>query len=99
MKKYILSALIVGLMASCTMTRPYTATNNSLGEKTGISKTNIIFGSSAGDNLGAGLIITNKKFGVIEAAKKGGISTIGAVDVKTTNYLFFTKVEIIVSGE
>jgi hypothetical protein len=99
MKKYILSGLIVGLMASCTMTRPYTATNNSLGDKTGVSKTTLIFGSSSGDNLGAGLIVTNKKFGVIEAAKKGGIDKIGAVDVKTTNYLFFSKVEIIVSGE
>jgi len=99
MKKYLLSGLIIGLMASCTITRPYTATNNSLGTKKGISKTNIILGTSSGDNLAAGLIVTNKNFGVIEAAKKGGINKIGAVDVKTTNYIFFTKVEVIVSGE
>jgi hypothetical protein len=41
----------------------------------------------------------NKNFGIVEAAKNGKISKIGAVDIKTTSYVFFVKKEFIVSGE
>jgi len=99
MKKYIIGALTVGLMASCSLTRPYAVTNNPLGSKKGVSTTGIILGGSQGEELAVGLFVTNKDFGVIEAAKKGKITKIGAVDVKTTNYIFFTKVEVIVTGE
>jgi hypothetical protein len=33
------------------------------------------------------------------AAKKGKIDKIATVDVKTTNFILFQKVEIIVTGE
>jgi|TARA_B110000902_G_C14227567_1_gene557606 hypothetical protein len=99
MKKIYIGILAIGLMSSCSITRPYAVTNNTLGPKKGVSKTNIIFGRSAGEQLAVGLIVTNKDFGVIEAAKNGKIKTIGSVDVKTTNYIFFQKVEVIVTGE
>ncbi len=99
MKKYIYGSIIIGMMASCSMTRPYAVTNNKLGSKTGVSKTNIIFGASTGNALSSGVFVTNKNFGVIEAAKNGKVSKIGAVDVKTTNFLLFQKVEVIVTGE
>ena len=99
MKKYIIALSAIGLMASCSITRPYTATNNPIGSKVGKSETGVIFGTSAGDELAVGVFVLNKNFGVIEAAKKGKINKIATVDVKTTNYLFFQKVEIIVTGE
>jgi hypothetical protein len=99
MKKLIIGILAIGSMASCSMTRPYTATNNPIGAKVGKSETKIIFGASQGDQLAVGLIVTNKNFGVIEAAKKGKIDKIATVDVKTTNFYIFQKVEIIVTGE
>lgn len=95
--KALLLGGIVIAATSCTMTRPYTATNNPIGDEVGKSKTTLIFGTSSGMNLSSGFS-TNKNFGVIEAAKKGGIDKIGCVDVRTTNYLIFQKVEIIVRG-
>lgn len=91
-------AALVALQ-SCSITRPYTATNNPIGSKVGTSETTLIFGSSAGTNLEAGLISTNKKFGVIQAARKGKINKVATVDVKTTNFVIFQKVEVIVTGE
>ncbi len=99
MKKYIIALSAIGLMASCSITRPYTATNNPIGSKVGKSQTGVILGTSAGDELAVGLFVLNNNFGVIEAAKKGKINKIATVDVKTTNYLFFQKVEVIVTGE
>lgn len=98
MKTIITGIVAVALVSSCALTRPYAVTNNTVGERTGVSKTTIIFGASGGTTLSTG-IVTNKDFGVIEAAKKGKISKVGSVDVKTTNYLFFQKVEVIVTGE
>ena len=99
MKKYILGMMAVAAMASCSTIRPYTATNNPIGSKVGKSETSIIMGTSSGDQLAVGLIVTNGNFGVIEAAKKGKIDKIATVDVKTTNFIFFQKVEVIVTGE
>jgi hypothetical protein len=99
MKKFIFGALAALSLTSCAMTLPYAVTNNAVGEKTGISKTNVFFGATGawGGNIATG-IVTNKNFGVIEAAKKGKITVIGSVDVKTTNYFLFQKVEVIVTG-
>lgn len=99
MKKLLFLFLAVSILTSCSVTRPYTATNNPIGDKVGKSETSVIFGTSAGDQLAVGMIVTNKNFGVIEAAKKGKITKIATVDVKTTNFIFFQKVEIIVTGE
>ena len=86
------------VLASCSTTVPYAATNNPIGSSVGKSKTTLILGGAGSGNLEAG-ISTNKNFGVIEAAKKGNIERLATVDVKTTNFIFFQKVEIIVTGE
>lgn len=101
MKKTIIGSVLAIALTSCSVTMPYAVTNNPVGGKKGVSKTTVIFGSSGawGGSIQQGLITTNKKFGVIEAAKKGGIERIGSVDVKSTNFVFFTKVEVIVTGE
>lgn len=101
MKKIIFSGALAIVLTSCSVTMPYAVTNNTVGEKRGISKTNLILGTTGawGGNIQAGLFSTNKNFGVIEAAKKGKIETIGSVDIKTTNYILFKKVEVIVTGE
>ena len=44
-------------------------------------------------------IMLNKEFGIVDAAKNGKITKIGAIDLKVTNYVFFVKKEFIVSGE
>lgn len=88
------------LLASCTTYLPYTATNNEIGSKVGTSKTGIIFGTAGYRNLGAGLFVTNKNYGVIEAAKDAGIQKIATVDLKIKDYLkIFKQVEIVVTGE
>jgi hypothetical protein len=97
--KYLSIAIAATLLASCTLTRPYTATNNPIGSKVGVSKTTCVFGGSYGRNLSAGLFVTNKNFGVIEAAKNGGIEKVATVDIKTQNLFFIQKVEVIVTGE
>lgn len=95
----IMAFAVVVLFASCSLTRPYTATNNPIGSKTGKSETTLILGTSSGQNLQAGLYSTNNDFGVIEAARKANIDKIATVDVKTTNFILFQKVQVIVTGE
>lgn len=94
--KKIIGIFVVGLtFASCSITSPVTATNNRIGDKVGISKTTCVFW---GGGLSSGLVL-NSNYGVQEAAKKGGITTIATVDRKVTNFLFFSKLELIVTGE
>ncbi len=101
MKKLIIACVAGITLSSCAATLPYAVTNNPVNCKKGVSTTNVIFGTSGawGGSIQQGVYSTNKKFGVIEAAKKGKIETIGSVDIKTTNYLIFKKVEVIVTGE
>jgi len=104
MKKIKAFVAIAGLFAftSCSITYPYTATNNPIGDKVGRSKTTIIFGGAGGaggGNIQNGVFSTNKNFGVIEAARKGDIDKVATVDIKATNFVFFQKVEVIVTGE
>lgn len=95
----LLAAGTIALMTSCSLTTPVTATNNEIGTKEGRSSTIILGGTAGYGQLGYGAFVTNKNYGVIEAAKKGGIDKIGTVDVKVTSYIIFKKVELIVSGE
>lgn len=97
--KYILSICVIGaFLTSCSVTLPYTATNNPIGAKKGTSETTILFGAASNANLGYGLVL-NKNYGVIEAAKNGEIDKIATVDIKVTNFYLFQKAEIIVTGE
>lgn len=98
LKNITFIATLAIIFASCSVTYPYTATNNPIGSKRGVSKTTIIFGGANEHNLGAG-IVTNKNYGVIEAAKKGKVDKIATVDIKVTNLILFRKAEIIVTGE
>lgn len=89
---------IVAFISSCTTIYPVTATNNPIGSKTGSSKTAIL--GTAGGNGGLGLgLVFNGDYGVIEAAENGNIEKVATVDIKVTDYIIFTKAEIIVTGE
>ncbi|MDA7803121.1 TRL-like family protein [Crocinitomix sp.] len=94
--KKLISAFIIGLVAvSCSTVMPITATNNEIGDKVGESSTSCIFGVGG---ISSGLV-TNKNYGVQEAAKNGGLTTIATVDLKVQNFLFFTKNTLIVTGK
>lgn len=93
----MLVALAAVILSSCSTVMPYTATNNAIGSKKGTSSTAILFGMAGTNNLGVGLVF-NKDYGVIDAVKDGGITTVATVDIKVTNYILFQKAEIIVTG-
>ena len=88
---------VVALLSSCSLTMPYAVTNNAIGDKKGKSES-IILGVAGAGNLGSGIVF-NKNYGVLEAVKKGGLTTVATVDIKVTNYYFFQKAQIIVTGE
>ena len=107
-KSIFIAFVCAAMLSSCAVTVPSKVTNNPIGTKRGVSTT-ISIGSGLGrfakrpmpvtaNTIYQGLIF-NKNFGIIEAAQKGKISKIGAVDLKITSYVFFTKLEYIVSGE
>ena len=100
MKKITAMFLISGtlLASSCTLVRPYAVTNNEIGEEVGVSRTTLIFGASAGNNLEQALYSTNPNFGVIEAARNGNIDKVATVDVESSNYGIISTVKIIVTG-
>ena len=88
---------IVALLSSCSVTMPYAATNNAIGSKRGTSET-ILLGVANSNMLSSGYVF-NKKYGVLDAVKDGGLTTVATVDIKVTNYILWKKAEIIVTGE
>jgi hypothetical protein len=107
-KNLIIASASAILLSSCALTVPFTVTNNEVGSKVGTSSTICLFSGGGASSAqlspvhGYGMyngIMLNKNFGIVEAAKNGKISKIGAVDIKTTSYVFFVKKEFIVSGE
>ena len=96
--KLLAIAVIAVVLTSCSTIIPVTATNNPIGASVGKSKTTLVFGAASRNNLENGLS-TNKNYGVIEAAQNGNIDLIATVDLKITNFVFFQKVELIVTGE
>ncbi|MCC5922669.1 MAG: hypothetical protein JJT77_02690 [Crocinitomicaceae bacterium] len=95
----ILLCILLIALCNCTTTIPISATNNSIGEKEGISRTTVILGTvNTNNNLATGLIVSNSEFGVIEAVKNGKIELVSTVDMKIANYFFFKRVELIVNG-
>lgn len=103
LKKISILGAVALLFASCSITRPLAVTDNSLGEKVGKSKNTCVFGMKS-PKAGAGVIISsgicfNKKYGIVDAVKNGGIKTVGAVDIKVTNFYLWRNYELIVAGE
>ena len=96
--KVLIVVVVAFLATSCTVVRPYAVTNNQIGDAVGVSKTTLIFGASAANELEQAMFSTNKNFGVIEAAKNGNIDKVATVDVESSNYYFFSTVKIIVTG-
>jgi hypothetical protein len=98
--KNIIGVSLVSLIfTSCAVTSPMSVTNNLVGSKIGVSKTICLGGAPGSGKTQYHGIILNNNFGIVEAAKNGKISKIGAIDVKVTNYIFFQMKEMIVSGE
>lgn len=106
MKNLFLIVTTALLFSSCAVTTPFLITNNPIGKKTGTSSTICLFAPpQAPFSIASQLsryyhgLMLNKDFGIVEAAKNGGITKIGAIDLKVTSYIFFKKKEFIVSGE
>lgn len=49
--------------------------------------------------VSGGWCFNDKKYSIADAAANGGISKVATVDLKITNYVFFFKYELIVTGE
>lgn len=80
---------VAAMLTSCSVTLPLSVSAAPIGNKVGISKTVVLFGNWQ----------LNRDFGIGEAAKNGGIKGgVATADIKTTNYIFFQKKEIIVQG-
>lgn len=96
-----LFVLVAAMITSCSMTTPYAVTNNPIGSKTGevTNKCMFIPEGLANNVTAAGLCFNNKGYSVYEAAKKAGISKIGAVDLKVSRKIFYREYTLIVSGE
>ena len=90
MKKLFFAALCCGLLASCSISKPITATSNPTGNKCGESSYTIWLGFIGSPNAD-GSINT--------AAKKAGISRISHVDQNVKNCLIFKKYITRVYGE
>lgn len=87
--KFLLVAMVAMIVASCSVTVPVTVSKAEIGDLRGVSKSTVFMG-----------IYFNKKYGIKEAAKKGGInSAIATVDEKTINYIIFQKKELIVTAK
>lgn len=82
--------ILLGGLSSCTLTVPHAVTEHPIGDKKGISKSTVLFGS----------IYLNGDYSVAEAAKNGKIKgPISTVDIKTTSYFIFSVKELIVTGD
>ncbi len=107
MKKLFFAA-VAGLVlgTSCTTIEPVTATDNPIGNKVGTSSNNCVFslgrmvtaGGEGFQQIGNGMCFSST-YGLKEAVDNGGINKVATVDLKSTWYVFFTKYELIVTGE
>lgn len=104
MKKIIKSIAVIlsiTIFASCSTTLPYEVTNNPIGTKVGKSSTATIFGWEGGwfNRPSSTGWRFNKNYSIYDAAKKGGITRVATVDLKTTSFILYRKYELIVTGE
>jgi predicted small secreted protein len=83
----VLAAAIV--VMGCASTVPGFATDNPIGSKIGEASATTWFG-----------LLTTGDRGIITAANNGGISRIGAIDYRSTNYLGIVRLETtVVAGD
>jgi hypothetical protein len=88
--KVLMCGLLAVAVSSCTITAPLTASTAEIGDKRGESETVVLFGA----------IYLNKDYGVKQAAENGKItSAIATMDVRTTNFLIFSKKALIVTAK
>ncbi len=108
LKSILFASVSAVILSSCAVTTPFAITNNEVGSKTGTSKTKCYFTGMGAKSALAPInpygymyngIMSNKNFGIVEAAKNGKITKIGAVDIKITSHFFYVTKEFIVSGE
>ena len=90
LRTFIALLAIAGIMSSCSVTLPVTATGNEIGDKVGTSQA---FG------LFDGVLWVEGDASITTAAENGGISKISTIDQKTTIIMGLTWYETIVTGE
>lgn len=108
LKNLLIISIISIVFASCSVTMPFAVTNNEIGGKRGMS-TNVCIlsppmkagsGPSGVSRMGSSGMCLNSNYGLQEAIKRGRLEeAIGSVDIKTTNYVFFTRYQMIVTGK
>lgn len=88
MKKFILSALVLTSLVSCSSSRPITATSNVIGHDKGEAcERNVLF-----------IIPLSTDRGVHKAAKNGSLETISTVDSESFYSFFYNSTCTIVHG-
>lgn len=89
-KTVIAMFAIAGMMSSCALTLPVTATSNAVGTKVGTAKATGYLG----------VLFFDQDASIQTAAKNGGITQISTVDIKHTSILnLVITYETIVTGE
>jgi hypothetical protein len=91
MKKALMAlvvALALVLLASCVSTYPLAGATGKVGSRVGTSTVTSILGFPYSGDAG-----------IVAAAKNGGISTVGTVDVKVNWMVFTTTITTVVTGE
>ena len=105
MRKLIaFGGLVLTVLWSCSITRPFAITSNEIGDKVGKVSCTCI-GTPPPESIkppvaAAGVLcFGTNNFSIFHAARKAGITRVATVDLKITNYVFFTKYELIVHGK
>ncbi|MBL7997372.1 MAG: hypothetical protein JNL32_01920 [Candidatus Kapabacteria bacterium] len=92
MKQFILALFACVLCISlnaCSITYPLAATENRVGSKVGESSGNVFFG----------WLEVGTDFSIRAAAKNAGITKISTVDIRVTDFWFFSTYTCVVTGE
>jgi len=90
LRTFIALLAIAGIMSSCSVTLPVTATGNEVGSKVGKAEATGVFGT----------FFFNQDASIQTAAQNGGITEISTVDIRHGNVLnLIVTYETIVTGE
>ena len=91
MKKFAVGILVAAVvfLASCTTVAPVAGATGKVGSKVGMSKASWILYP----------MTLNGDAGIQAAAKAGGISTVGTVDIKYENMFIMGTYTTVVTGE